>query len=89
MGYCVLGMLFVDCGAWSGRGASACGVEVAGCALCCWTPHLTCSVALLLGYCSTELTELVVNTGAGFLVMGFVGFVVKLIHIPINNIIVG
>ncbi|BFZ64564.1 hypothetical protein YB2330_005711 [Saitoella coloradoensis] len=25
----------------------------------------------------------------GFLVMGFIGFIVKLIHIPINNILVG
>ncbi|KAJ3079621.1 Sec61p translocation complex subunit [Quaeritorhiza haematococci] len=25
----------------------------------------------------------------GFLLMGFIGFFVKLIHIPINNIIVG
>ena len=36
-----------------------------------------------------ELTELVVSTGAGFLIMGFVGFLVKLVHIPINNILVG
>jgi len=28
-------------------------------------------------------------TGIGFLIMGFVGFAVKLIHIPINNILVG
>ena len=28
-------------------------------------------------------------TGIGFLVMGGVGFFVKLIHIPINNILVG
>ncbi|KAI8846815.1 translocation complex subunit Sss1 [Chytridium lagenaria] len=27
--------------------------------------------------------------GIGFLLMGFIGFIVKLIHIPINNIIVG
>ncbi|KAI9189010.1 Protein transport protein Sec61 subunit gamma [Blastocladiella emersonii ATCC 22665] len=27
--------------------------------------------------------------GMGFVIMGFIGFVVKLIHIPINNIIVG
>ncbi|KAL7753384.1 hypothetical protein RI367_001159 [Sorochytrium milnesiophthora] len=27
--------------------------------------------------------------GFGFLIMGFIGFAVKLIHIPINNIIVG
>jgi protein transport protein SEC61 subunit gamma-like protein len=28
-------------------------------------------------------------TTVGFLIMGFIGFFVKLIHIPINNIIVG
>ncbi|CAM9122836.1 unnamed protein product [Discosporangium mesarthrocarpum] len=28
-------------------------------------------------------------TTVGFLVMGFIGFFVKLIHIPINNIIMG
>ncbi|BFZ58639.1 hypothetical protein PYCC9005_005703 [Savitreella phatthalungensis] len=27
--------------------------------------------------------------GVGFLVMGFVGFLVKLVHIPINNVLVG
>jgi protein transport protein SEC61 subunit gamma-like protein len=28
-------------------------------------------------------------TGMGFLVLGFLGFFVKLIHIPINQILVG
>ena len=28
-------------------------------------------------------------TGVGFLIMGFIGFFVKLVHIPINNILVG
>lgn len=28
-------------------------------------------------------------TGAGFLIVGFIGFVIKLIHIPINNVLVG
>jgi len=28
-------------------------------------------------------------TTIGFLIMGFVGFFVKLVHIPINNILVG
>ncbi|KAH0348026.1 hypothetical protein KCU83_g6466, partial [Aureobasidium melanogenum] len=27
--------------------------------------------------------------GVGFLVMGVIGYVVKLIHIPVNNILVG
>ncbi|KAF8105198.1 hypothetical protein N665_0162s0073 [Sinapis alba] len=36
-----------------------------------------------------EFTKLVVCTAIGFVVMGFVVFFVKLIFIPINNIIVG
>jgi protein transport protein SEC61 subunit gamma-like protein len=28
-------------------------------------------------------------TGTGFLVMGFIGFFVKLVFIPVNNIILG
>lgn len=36
-----------------------------------------------------EFTRIAGATGLGFLVMGFVGFFVKLIHIPINNILVG
>lgn len=28
-------------------------------------------------------------TGVGFIVMGLVGYFVKLIHIPINNILIG
>ncbi|XP_034208426.1 protein transport protein Sec61 subunit gamma-like, partial [Prunus dulcis] len=36
-----------------------------------------------------EFTKVAVRTAIGFVVMGFVGFFVKLIFIPINNIIVG
>jgi len=36
-----------------------------------------------------EFKRIAVATAVGFLVMGFIGFFVKLIHIPINNIIVG
>jgi len=36
-----------------------------------------------------EFKKIAVATSVGFLVMGFIGFFVKLIHIPINNIIVG
>ncbi|KAE8732381.1 Protein transport protein Sec61 subunit gamma [Hibiscus syriacus] len=36
-----------------------------------------------------EFTNLAFRTTIGFVVMGFVGFFVKLIFIPINNIIVG
>jgi len=36
-----------------------------------------------------EFKKIALATTIGFLVMGFIGFFVKLIHIPINNIIVG
>lgn len=36
-----------------------------------------------------EFTNIAKATGVGFLIMGFIGFFVKLIHIPINNILVG
>ncbi|VAH08746.1 unnamed protein product [Triticum turgidum subsp. durum] len=36
-----------------------------------------------------EFTKVAARTMIGFVVMGFVGFFVKLIFIPINNIIVG
>lgn len=38
---------------------------------------------------SVEFTKVAFRTAIGFVVMGFVGFFVKLIFIPINNIIVG
>ncbi|CAM6083194.1 unnamed protein product [Calypogeia fissa] len=36
-----------------------------------------------------EFTKVATRTAIGFVVMGFIGFFVKLIFIPINNIIVG
>jgi len=36
-----------------------------------------------------EFTKIATATAIGFAIMGFIGFFVKLIHIPINNIIVG
>ncbi len=36
-----------------------------------------------------EFTKIAVASGVGFLIMGFIGFFVKLIHIPINNLLVG
>lgn len=36
-----------------------------------------------------EFSKIAVATAIGFAIMGFIGFFVKLIHIPINNIIVG
>jgi protein transport protein SEC61 subunit gamma-like protein len=37
----------------------------------------------------TEFQKVAFATSIGFLTMGFIGFFVKLVHIPINNIIVG
>jgi len=36
-----------------------------------------------------EFTKIAQATSIGFAIMGFIGFFVKLIFIPINNIIVG
>ncbi|XP_011299195.1 protein transport protein Sec61 subunit gamma [Fopius arisanus] len=36
-----------------------------------------------------EFQKIALATAIGFCIMGFIGFFVKLIHIPINNIIVG
>ncbi|XP_032752483.1 protein transport protein Sec61 subunit gamma-like [Rattus rattus] len=36
-----------------------------------------------------EFQKITMAAAIGFYIMGFVGFFVKLIHIPINNIIVG
>jgi protein transport protein SEC61 subunit gamma-like protein len=35
---------------------------------------------------STEISQAV---GVGFIVMGVIGYIVKLVHIPVNNILVG
>ena len=36
-----------------------------------------------------EFKKLAIATSIGFLTMGFVGFFIRLIHIPINNILRG
>eukprot|EP00027_Filamoeba_sp_ATCC50430_P006689 CAMPEP_0168555162 /NCGR_PEP_ID=MMETSP0413-20121227/8177_1 /TAXON_ID=136452 /ORGANISM="Filamoeba nolandi, Strain NC-AS-23-1" /LENGTH=68 /DNA_ID=CAMNT_0008585973 /DNA_START=62 /DNA_END=268 /DNA_ORIENTATION=+ len=36
-----------------------------------------------------EFQKIAFATAIGFAIMGFIGFFVKLIHIPINNIIIG
>ncbi|KAF2220327.1 putative protein transport protein Sec61 subunit gamma [Elsinoe fawcettii] len=36
-----------------------------------------------------EFIKISQAVGVGFLVMGVIGYVVKLIHIPVNNILVG
>ena len=37
---------------------------------------------------AAEFLEISRAVGVGFLIMGFIGFAVKLVHIPINNILV-
>lgn len=51
--------------------------------LCAVDPHFSHAFSIL------EFSKVAVRTAIGFVVMGFVGFFVKLIFIPINNIIVG
>ncbi|CAO1632058.1 unnamed protein product [Jaminaea pallidilutea] len=36
-----------------------------------------------------EYIQICRMVGMGFVIMGFIGYFVKLIHIPINNILVG
>jgi len=36
-----------------------------------------------------EFMRVLYATGVGFLIMGALGFLIKLVHIPINNILVG
>ncbi|GAB7353574.1 hypothetical protein MBLNU459_g4001t1 [Dothideomycetes sp. NU459] len=36
-----------------------------------------------------EFLKISQAVGVGFLVMGVIGYIVKLIHIPVNNILVG
>lgn len=52
-----------------------------------WALRLIWTLIGVIGW--TEFTKVAVRTAIGFVVMGFVGFFVKLIFIPINNIIVG
>lgn len=39
-------------------------------------------------FLNPEFQKIAMATAIGFAIMGFIGFFVKLIHIPINNIIV-
>lgn len=57
-----------------------------------WPPRCSSTTHPLLPrslFRPTEFAKIARATGVGFLIMGFVGFFVKLVHIPINNIIVG
>jgi len=44
--------------------------------------------AVLDGLTTAEFLDISRAVGVGFLIMGFIGFAVKLINIPINNILV-
>jgi len=46
-----------------------------------------CSMWILFFFFA-EFQKIAMATAIGFAIMGFIGFFVKLIHIPINNIIV-
>lgn len=37
----------------------------------------------------TEFTKIASATAIGFAVMGFIGYFVRLLHIPVNNILIG
>jgi hypothetical protein len=52
-------------------------------------PVARCADPLRLPCLLTEFLKTAAATLVGFGIMGFIGFFVKLIHIPINNIIVG
>ena len=49
---------------------------------------LTVEVSILVSHDIKEFLEIARAVATGFVIMGFIGFFVKLIHIPINNIIV-
>ena len=49
------------------------------------TARIVVSIALLS---LLEFQKIALATAIGFFIMGFIGYFVKLIHIPINNIIV-
>ncbi|GAB0489341.1 hypothetical protein MMPV_000559 [Pyropia vietnamensis] len=36
-----------------------------------------------------EFTKIATATAIGFAVMGFIGYFVRLLHIPVNNILIG
>lgn len=48
----------------------------------CTKPDRNGSFAL-----TTEFLNICRAVGTGFVVMGFIGYLVKLVHIPINNIV--
>ena len=61
------------------RACRACGLSL---------PARACACAAALSR-AAEFSKIAQATSIGFAIMGFIGFFVKLIFIPINNIIVG
>lgn len=51
--------------------------------------HVFTSDVLVPPGLPAEFSKIAIATSVGFLIMGFIGFFVKLIHIPINNILIG
>jgi preprotein translocase subunit Sss1 len=51
--------------------------------------HFPCKLNYTPDIRIAEYQKIAFATAIGFAIMGFIGFFVKLIHIPINNIIVG
>ncbi len=54
----------------------------------CLVIDVSVPFALTLVSCA-EFSKIALATSMGFLIMGFIGFFVKLVHIPINNILIG
>ena len=54
-----------------------------------WEQQTGLAMEIYPQYFRKEFTKIAIATAIGFGLMGFIGFFVKLIHIPINNIIVG
>lgn len=46
------------------------------------------SLPTAIPYIPAEFQKIALATAVGFAIMGFIGYFVKLIHIPINNILV-
>lgn len=51
-------------------------------------PHRILVVSVFFLWDPTEFTKMLYYTGLGFLIVGFTGFFVKLISLPIINLIV-
>jgi len=49
----------------------------------CWSYPVDSPLGL------TEFTKIASATAIGFAVMGFIGYFVRLLHIPVNNILIG